>query len=320
VAHGGFSTRGAWATATGTAFTPTSLSGCILWLGASVGITLDSTVLSSGTSPPTVTLSGTLTQALPVRIEITTGGTLGVAVFRWKTDTTSTWTSGVTTAASVALGSTNITANFAAGTYSTNNVYLSRVNAWADQSGNSNNVSQATAGLMPVLQYDSAIGGTSVKFDGTDDYLSRASGGLTGNVAHTFFMRTIYRNVASTGFASLGNSPGATAGGASTIGSRAGQLWAGGTGITVPAAGALTDNATYTLGKTHVVGTTQAYVGSVATGSTAANVFALLAGFMVGALANNSGWSTTAIRTIAMYNRALNSTEIGQLVTYLDAA
>lgn len=80
-------------------------------------------VTSAGTTPPAVTLTGTPNGFHDVRIEITTGGALATAVFRWSINGGSTWTAGVTTAASVVLTGTGLTANFAAGTYATNNVY-----------------------------------------------------------------------------------------------------------------------------------------------------------------------------------------------------
>jgi hypothetical protein len=82
-----------------------------------------STVTSLGTAPPTVTLSGTPAGYYDLRIEITTGGALATAVFRWSKDGGATWTTSVVTGASVALGTTGITATFGAGTYALDNVY-----------------------------------------------------------------------------------------------------------------------------------------------------------------------------------------------------
>lgn len=84
-----------------------------------------SAVVSTGTSPPVVTLTGTPTGYHDVRIEITTGGSRGTAVFKWSSDGGSTYTTGVTTAATAVLGTTGLTANFATGTYSTDNIYTS---------------------------------------------------------------------------------------------------------------------------------------------------------------------------------------------------
>jgi hypothetical protein len=68
-------------------------------------------------SGPVVTRTGVTLGEYQFVIEITTGGAVGTAVFRWSTDNGVTWTSGVTTAATVVLGTTGNTANFAAGTY-----------------------------------------------------------------------------------------------------------------------------------------------------------------------------------------------------------
>jgi hypothetical protein len=83
-----------------------------------------STVSSFGASPPVVTVSGTPADAeYSFRLEITTGGALGTSRFRWRARPSDPWTSNVATAASVVLGATGITAAFAAGTASTDNVY-----------------------------------------------------------------------------------------------------------------------------------------------------------------------------------------------------
>lgn len=81
-------------------------------------------VTSAGTAPPVVSLTGTPNGYHNVRIEITTGGARGTAVFRWSADGGATWTSAVTTAATVVLTGTGLTAAFATGTdYATDNVY-----------------------------------------------------------------------------------------------------------------------------------------------------------------------------------------------------
>ncbi len=92
-------------------------------------------VTSAGTTPPTVTLSGTPSGPWKLRIIITVGGTLGVAKFKFSTDGGQNYSAEFTTAASVPLldtaidsliginGATGITAAFAAGTYNVDNVY-----------------------------------------------------------------------------------------------------------------------------------------------------------------------------------------------------
>jgi hypothetical protein len=80
-------------------------------------------VVAAGDTPPTLTLTGTPTGPFSFRLEITTGGSRGTAVFRWSSDGGTTYTSGVTTGATNVLGSTGVTANWAVGTYSNTNVY-----------------------------------------------------------------------------------------------------------------------------------------------------------------------------------------------------
>ena len=81
------------------------------------------TITATGTTPPTVTTSGYTTVTDKLRIEITTGGARGTAVFKWSIDGGDNYTTGVTTAATVDLGN-GITVAFATGTYSTDNVYV----------------------------------------------------------------------------------------------------------------------------------------------------------------------------------------------------
>ena len=81
-------------------------------------------VTATGTTPPTVTLTGSPASGYSFNIQITTGGSVGTAVFKWSSNGGLTFTTGVATAATVLLGITGVTANFAAGTYATDNVYV----------------------------------------------------------------------------------------------------------------------------------------------------------------------------------------------------
>jgi len=131
-------------------WTPKELGSSLLaWWSPSLGLTAGSmsTVSSTGTSPPTVTLSGTPTVVGTLVIAVTTGGARGTAKFRWSMDGGVSWVQNqVTTAASVALGTTGLTANFAVGTYVNDNVYtaLTRLSQVNDQSGNGHHLVQAT--------------------------------------------------------------------------------------------------------------------------------------------------------------------------------
>ena len=88
-------------------------------------------LLSSGTNPPSVTLTGRPTLgSMQTQIIITTGGDLGTAIFKWSFDGGLTFTTGVATAPSVILNCptppfvTGMTANFSAGPYDVSNVYV----------------------------------------------------------------------------------------------------------------------------------------------------------------------------------------------------
>jgi hypothetical protein len=79
-----------------------------------------------GTSPPLATLLGApALGCVEIRIEVTTGGAVGVALFRWSADGGLTWTgTGVAIAATVTLGTTGLSVAFdPLGTYATDNVY-----------------------------------------------------------------------------------------------------------------------------------------------------------------------------------------------------
>lgn len=81
-------------------------------------------LVATGTLPPAVVLSGRSTLgSLEIVIDITTPGALGSAVFQWSQDGGLTFVTGVVTAALVALGTTGLTAAFAVGAYSSDNLY-----------------------------------------------------------------------------------------------------------------------------------------------------------------------------------------------------
>ena len=93
-------------------------------VGAPAPSTSAVTPPGSGT-PPTLTVTGTPLAFYDVKVEITTGATLVSTNVRFKysLDGGATYTTGVTGAATVALGSTGLTLNFASGTYVTSDVY-----------------------------------------------------------------------------------------------------------------------------------------------------------------------------------------------------
>lgn len=91
------------------------------------------TLAATGTTPPVVTLTDVATGNTlaidTIRVEITTGGARGTAVFRYSFDGGANWSeSSVLTAATYTLKqngmSTGIVVNFPVGTYATDNVYV----------------------------------------------------------------------------------------------------------------------------------------------------------------------------------------------------
>lgn len=159
--------------------------------------TYDSQLNASGTGPPpNVTFSGTIPLNFGLRVEITTGGARGTAVFRWSGNNGTSWTSGVTTAATVDLGN-GVTLNFSVGTYATDNVYLLKVSQWIDQTGNGFHfvTTDANADKYPIPLVTST--GTALKFDGVNDILQCAGtlandlAGGTNNTWTAFIVATI---------------------------------------------------------------------------------------------------------------------------------
>lgn len=95
-------------------------------------------VVSVGTTPPTVGLTGVSAGNYQVVIEIIAGGVLGVSTFRWASNGVS-FSATQATAASVVLGDTGLTATFAAGTYDVTNQYFANtfVYGWTSSVGHS---------------------------------------------------------------------------------------------------------------------------------------------------------------------------------------
>jgi len=145
------------------------------WHAFWLGKTYSTTLYAEGTTPPGVTVSGTIPENFGLRIEITTGGSRGTAVFRWSSDNGTSWTSSVTTAASVALGSSGVNADFAAGTYATDNVYQLKITSWADQGGASNTFAQASLMKAPIPRVLTA-GRMGLGFDGTQQLMQCTTG------------------------------------------------------------------------------------------------------------------------------------------------
>lgn len=134
-------------------WSPLQVSSLYLWCEVGPGMTGGpmSAVTASGTSPPTVTLSGTSTIAGQLRIEVKTAGTLGNSRFRWSMNGGRQWIeSNVPTAASVLL-STGVTVNFSAASYPNNAVYVANVHVGQvnDRTGNGRHLVGVTNQFPP---------------------------------------------------------------------------------------------------------------------------------------------------------------------------
>lgn len=90
-------------------------------------------VTATGTSPPSVQVMGPPATGVNVLIDVTTGGSVGTALFKWSMNGGTGWqATGVNTSAQVGLTGTNLTAYFSSvGTYVSNNIY----NCVASRSG-----------------------------------------------------------------------------------------------------------------------------------------------------------------------------------------
>lgn len=139
-----------------------------------VGIALSGVLNAFGLIPPQVTMSGTSSSCTGLRVQISTGGAVGTAKFDYSIDGGATWIeTSVTTGAAVALhlGANGLTLNFNHGTYSTTNVYQAVIAGWYDQSGGSNHWYQYAYQCQPLYAPGALDGFSSVKFDGSDDWL-----------------------------------------------------------------------------------------------------------------------------------------------------
>lgn len=92
-------------------------------------------VSSSGTTPPTITLSGTQLQYVDLKIECTTLGARGVAVIRYSIDGGVTWVSGVFSAATISVvdpngTDTGLVINYANAAAAVDNVWTAKTVGW----------------------------------------------------------------------------------------------------------------------------------------------------------------------------------------------
>lgn len=140
-------------------WTPHQLDGLIAMSFADDGVTLHDTPRSQGTTPPVLTLSaspgGSLTSTVFPYVQIDGAGTRGTATFKVSYDDGATFPhTGIQTAATNTLPGigAHITANWAAGTYATNNIYQPLATQLGDLTGNGRNAVQATAAACAIAR------------------------------------------------------------------------------------------------------------------------------------------------------------------------
>ncbi len=109
-------------------------------------------VTEAGTTPPDITLTGTPVVPVNLRIECTTLGARGTAVVRYSIDGGVSWTSAVATAATFAIGTTGLTANYESATAAVDNVWTARSAGWERKS---------LSGLSRFVRAVAQVGGTS---------------------------------------------------------------------------------------------------------------------------------------------------------------
>lgn len=178
---GSFAARGA-AAGGYSPLSPPGFSSLLSWLDVQRlnSLTWNTLLEKSGSgTPPDVSLSGTPTRHVNLRVEVNdvTGGTArGQAKFRWSEDGGTNWTSGVTTAASTTLGTTGFDLAWSTGTYATDHVYVGKIVQINDLTGLGNhyeNVLSTGGGQLPRISLTGLNGKPSLLFDGTDDFLRR---------------------------------------------------------------------------------------------------------------------------------------------------
>ena len=143
------------------------------------------TLEGTGTTPPAVTIttsSSLVSRTEGVLVDMQAGGARGTATFTVSINNGTTLVEespGDTTfltAATVAIPGTDLTLNFAVGTYNANNVYRAVCNPWLDKVGaypsSTNNYANSTQPTRPYIITLGSLGAPCIRFDGVDDQLT----------------------------------------------------------------------------------------------------------------------------------------------------
>ena len=149
-----FNVAGTQQTGNWQGFQPGWIPSVVMWERADLGVTtVVGPVAMTGTTPPTITLSGTpsTTQTAPgtayLELDCTTLGILGTSLFTVKVNGATTATNVASASSGVVLTGSGLTAGWAAGASAVNDVYTWNLvsSAWADSSGQGNSLSQTNS-------------------------------------------------------------------------------------------------------------------------------------------------------------------------------
>jgi hypothetical protein len=156
----------------------------LAWYRVPESIQMGSTMTSAAAGQPAVSLttSGTfIARTEGVFTEVTTGGIRGVARVRVSLDNGNTFVmTNVLTAATVAITGTDLTLNFATGTYANTNVYFAICNHLLDKVGaypnSTNNFDNTNAdNTRPTIRANGDLGAPCLRFggdNGLNDFLA----------------------------------------------------------------------------------------------------------------------------------------------------
>lgn len=155
-----------------------------------IGLTYGTTMLATGTTPPVITLSGSLsTVPVPITVTCTLIGIRGIWTGTYSFDGGST-TTAFTSAATINLTGkgSGLVLNIAAGTAAINDVWKATCSGLADQSGGGWNYSQAGTG-QPIITVG-INGKPGLLFDATrTTYLSSSfAAPVPGTTAYSIYM------------------------------------------------------------------------------------------------------------------------------------